>query len=794
MLKTIVSFFLFAAIIYSQTHTVDGFVFDVETSEPLSYANVRIDGTTSGTSTNINGRFNLKLKIGSYRLIFSFIGYKADTLSIIVPTTKKIEIGLEPRAVKLPEVVVSAEDPAYSIIKEAIKRKKENRRGLTNFEYNAYSKRIILSADEVAVIEETFVKGYNKINEWEKEFILSTHKTENRKKDLYTMDFSIAEDYYIDFTSDTLELIQNLVYLPLYENAFDYYDYKLLKIIEAEDHVVYLIEVIPLSKIQPLLEGEITIEGKNYALNSVNLQTNEGVRFPYINDFKVEFVEQLGKYQGYWLPHYVEAKARLSVNVGGLITIEPMSFNQISSITEYNINKAIPDSVINAVRSSYGYFTADTSGEGVKPPELLREEITKQRPIPLTETEIETYATLDSSKTIEKMIKVGGALSAFIPEPDEEEKDTTTSFIGHTMDALFNYGYFRDNRVTGIVLGARYNGNFITDRLNLNVLAGYSLQREEVEGRLSFNYKFEELFLDEIEVGVYQYSKMWQIFTPYPDILNSLSVLIGFEDQFNYYLAKEYNLGIGKNFGKSFFTKLSFISEQQDSLPAHKYQSIFGSNRSVRKNPNIIEGQDNRLSLFAELGKNPMEIQPFPQSGLIAQLDYSDEAFGGDFNYQRYRAIGMVKTKTFYKELFVAPYLQFTIDAGLISGSYGPQHILTPNTALAFYSPPGVFKGLKPYEFVGTEMIALHLEHNWRTVPFQAIGLDFITDLHIDLITGVSGLRMWNKSEYLKENSMDDPYWEVYLGISRIFAFLRLDFAYTSQENFAIRGAIAVIF
>jgi hypothetical protein len=53
---------------------------------------------------------------------------------------------------------------------------------------------------------------------------------------------------------------------------------------------------------------------------------------------------------------------------------------------------------------------------------------------------------------------------------------------------------------------------------------------------------------------------------------------------------------------------------------------------------------------------------------------------------------------------------------------------------------------------------------------------------------------MWNNSEYLKEYSMDDPYWEAYLGISRIFAFLRLDFAYTSQNKFAARGAIAVIF
>ena len=200
---------------------------------------------------------------------------------------------------------------------------------------------------------------------------------------------------------------------------------------------------------------------------------------------------------------------------------------------------------------------------------VTEEEITDQRPIPLTGTEVEAYAALDSTKTIEKMIKVGGALSAFIPEPDQEDEDTTTSFIGHAMSALFKYGYFRDNRVTGIVLGARYDGDLFTDRLSLNVSAGYSLQREKVEGRLSFNYKFEDFFLDEFEVGVYQYSKMWQIFTPYPDVLNSISVLIGFNDQFNYYLATGYNLGIGKNIGKSFFTKLSFVSEKQASMSAH---------------------------------------------------------------------------------------------------------------------------------------------------------------------------------------------------------------------------------
>ena len=540
-----------------------------------------------------------------------------------------------------------------------------------SYSYNAYSKRIILSEGEVAVIEETFLEGYNKVDNWSKEFILSTHKTENRKKEIETMDFSITEDYYLDFSTDTLSLLNNLVYLPLYDNALDYYDYKLIKTMEADNGVDFFIEVIPLSQIQPLLEGTIVIESENYTLKSISLQTNAGVRFPYINDFNVKFVQQLGKYGEYWLPHYVESKAQLSVNLGGLISIEPMSFNQVSSITKYSINNPIPDSIENAQKSKHGYFTTDTTGNEPKPIELTRDEIELSREIPLTEVELDAYNTLDSNMTIEKIIKVGGALSAFIPEPGEEE-DTTESLMGNVLNAIGTYGHYRNNRVTGILFGLRYNDKFFIDDLKLATSIGYTPLIDRVEWDLQFNYLIKNFLISEIEAGVYERAQMWQIFTPYPDIINSISVTLGFNDQFNYYLAKGFMLGLGKKVGDSFYSKLSFISEKQTSLIESGYQSIFNRNRLVRENPKIIEGYDNRGSLFIEVGKNPMSIQPIPESGLIAQLNLSDQALNSDFSYRYARIIGMLKAKTLYKELFVAPYLQLLVDAGIVSGSYGP--------------------------------------------------------------------------------------------------------------------------
>ena len=77
-------------------------------------------------------------------LIFSYVGYQTDTLEINNPLDYKLDIKLKPYPVKLGEVIVNAsENPAYRIIREAIKRKDENRRGLVNFEYNAYSKRLV---------------------------------------------------------------------------------------------------------------------------------------------------------------------------------------------------------------------------------------------------------------------------------------------------------------------------------------------------------------------------------------------------------------------------------------------------------------------------------------------------------------------------------------------------------------------------------------------------------------------------------------------------------------------------
>ena len=788
------TFFLLMCLLstsFAQIYNITGSILDGETNKPLGYASIRIDQTTTGTTSNSDGLFILKLNAGSYKLIFSYVGYKTDTLSVSLRGTKNINIKLQPEALKFGEVVVYAnENIAYRVIREAIKRKKENRKGLVNFEYNAYAKKIMKSAGEVAAIEETFVKGYNKIGSWEKEFILSTHKTENQKKETHSMDFNISDSYYIDFSKDTLTLILNKIYLPLADNAFDYYDYKLLDISESASGDVYHIKVIPRSSIQPLLKGEITIESGMYAVNSVNLEINEGVRFPFVNDLSVKFVQQFGKYNGYWFPNYIETKSGFEVSFQGLLALDKMQWEEVSSITEYKINGSIPDSIEHAVNSKHGGFTADTSGKGAKPYELTREEIKALQPIPLTKSETEAYATLDSTKTLDKIIKVKGALSSFIPDDDQ---DTSKSVFSAVSGFVFKHITFGNNRVSGILLGPKINTYFIKKILSVDLSGGYSFRRKKVEGELSLRFEPKDIFISAFEVNAFNRSKQWDEYTPYPEILNGIAVTVGLNDHFNYYLASGIRLGITKNFGKEFSTTIDFVSEKENSLPAMKYQSIFKTNRIPDENPNIVEGNDRKVSLQLLLGKDPMEIQFIPENGIRAKVDFSSPGLASDFNYRRFRVTGLFKTPTIYKELFIAPYLEMIVDAGIVTGKYGPQHLFNPNTALEFFSPPGAFKGLNPYFYTGSEMTALHLEHNWRSIPFQALGLDFISNLYLDFITGGGMLKTWNRSGYLIGSSMNKPYWEMYAGISRILGVFRIDVSYNAFKDISVTAAIGVV-
>jgi hypothetical protein len=95
------------------TGAVAGVVVDGETGDPLPGANVSLEGTTTGTATDLNGRYKMAgLEPGTYNVVFSFIGFQQTTVTgveVDAGQATTLDITLNAQTEQLDEVIVTAE-------------------------------------------------------------------------------------------------------------------------------------------------------------------------------------------------------------------------------------------------------------------------------------------------------------------------------------------------------------------------------------------------------------------------------------------------------------------------------------------------------------------------------------------------------------------------------------------------------------------------------------------------------------------------------------------------------------
>ena len=97
---------------FAQLGNIRGFVYEKESGEPVIFCNVFLKGTTIGTSTDINGMYNIaKVKAGEYVIVATYIGYDTSQVKVSLKKGKILSQNLEigERSVKLNEVRISAE-------------------------------------------------------------------------------------------------------------------------------------------------------------------------------------------------------------------------------------------------------------------------------------------------------------------------------------------------------------------------------------------------------------------------------------------------------------------------------------------------------------------------------------------------------------------------------------------------------------------------------------------------------------------------------------------------------------
>lgn len=290
--------------------TLKGSVVDRNTNLPLSFANIRAGGSTLGTAANRDGHFNLKLKPGFYKLIASYIGYIADTISVELNSdNSSLVFKLNETKINLPEIVVTPGiNPAHAIIRNAILKKKEREQKIQSYEFDAYTKGLVRTEDNVSagpssitlgvgstdsselkitgIIENQSTGYYRKPNEY-KEIILARKQTANFPP---TINILTGGRLIQNFYEDDVNFFGRDIPGPLSNNALEYYDYYLEQTMGSDNTQVFKIHMYTANAFDPGFEGYIYITNNSFFLSKVNLQLNRaanpGGLFDTVNVFQ----------------------------------------------------------------------------------------------------------------------------------------------------------------------------------------------------------------------------------------------------------------------------------------------------------------------------------------------------------------------------------------------------------------------------------------------------------------------------------------------------------------------------
>lgn len=92
------------SVVMAQPRTITGTVLDASTGDPLPGVNIVVLGTTTGTTTDVAGRYQLEVPGPEAILVFSFVGY--EQVQEVVGTRTVINVRLQPTVEVLGEIVV----------------------------------------------------------------------------------------------------------------------------------------------------------------------------------------------------------------------------------------------------------------------------------------------------------------------------------------------------------------------------------------------------------------------------------------------------------------------------------------------------------------------------------------------------------------------------------------------------------------------------------------------------------------------------------------------------------------
>lgn len=798
MKKTIVLFLLVcvnSGLLLAQKK-ISGRVIDKTTGEGLAAAHVIIKGTYTGTIANEDGEYSLVVKEFPATIVSRFIGFETKEITIDEHFSGSLDFVLKEALIQMGELTITGEDPAISIMKEVIRRKKIWRASLKTYKVDAYSRQQLLNDTTIVSIAESISEAFWDVEKGPREVLKSKRQTAN----IDGIDSFTGVSYLPNFYDDQFDVAGFDMVGITNDRALKYYHFKLVDYKSIDDKVVYQIEVTAKRPFQPLFEGTIFVLDEEFALLSVKLKPNQVVVFPPpIQDFNLEYEQQFSNFGGdYWLPVDVRIEGLVEVGVIGL-RFPPIGFKQVSKLNNYQVNVDLPDSLY----IDRSWMSIDSTTIGLSDSLFS----TNTEAIPLSFKEVEAYSELDSTATLEKAFKPKGFLTRFLDLDDDDSGGSISVSVGNeestrtrsrttnsqsSPSILYkltkNFSpVARFNKVDAVHLGLQHNKYFADRRVKSTLKLAYSSGYEDWSHGAKISWwplkntrRFATSFGYDFDTSPSYQSDIYGLFLP------SVMPLFGFDDYYNYFRKERGFLDFSYIPPKSRITyRLNYSYENQSSINYKTNYNIIGRSHVQPFNPPIEDGRLSALEFKINRGDTKNNFGAVGQNGISLSVEQSAKVIGSDWDFTRFKLNINKRYTTFYRKRFLPNTFDIRINAGTYLGDLPPQEFGVLDASFGYFTPFGAFKTKRYAPYQGASYAGVYAEHNFRSVPLEMLGWRSAPKTGLSIIAFGGVGKTWSPTHttnLFRINGTDKVHIEVGGSLSNIFSLFRIDLAFRLDD------------
>ena len=328
----------------AQKTVVLGKITEPGSNNPVPYVNIIFKDTFTGTTSDLNGNYNLSSLTPTPVIEVSAVGYKKQTFKIKLKQVNKIDISLAEDVITLGEISIRpGENPAIPLFRKIVDHKKENNPAdFPSWQSNVYAKMeidlknvnetlrkkkllkqfdfVFKYIDSLEIEGRTFlpifftetVSNYyhNSISNSNHEEIVAS-KVSGMKTDAITQ-FTGKMYSEINVYSNYIMIADMGIISPLNSLGLQFYHYYLRDSSLVNGQKIYELSFKPRSPEDPTFKGKFWVEDGSFALTKVEMQLSAKSNVNFLNNlrYSVEYHKKENK----WVPKVESVLADLDIN------------------------------------------------------------------------------------------------------------------------------------------------------------------------------------------------------------------------------------------------------------------------------------------------------------------------------------------------------------------------------------------------------------------------------------------------------------------------------------------------